>query len=66
MKEAFIGLEREEDKIKFINSFYLCFLMREYIQDAFKKKGKVELAGWIHEKRDLGKIKYRNTPPAKS
>ncbi len=32
--------------------------MRNYIKDAFIKKGKVEIAGWIHEKRDLGKIRF--------
>ena len=32
--------------------------MRLYIEEAFKKKGKVEIAGWIHEKRDLGKIRF--------
>ncbi len=32
--------------------------MRNYISDAFKKKGKVEVAGWIHDSRDLGKIRF--------
>ena len=32
--------------------------MRTYISEAFKKKGKIELAGWLHEKRDLGKIRF--------
>jgi len=32
--------------------------MRTYIQEAFNKKGKIEIAGWLHEKRDLGKIRF--------
>jgi len=32
--------------------------MRIYIEEAFSKTGKVEIAGWIHEKRDLGKIRF--------
>jgi aspartyl/asparaginyl-tRNA synthetase len=33
--------------------------MRIYIEDVFKKKaGKVEVNGWIHEQRDLGKIRF--------
>ena len=35
--------------------------MRSYIKDALKKTGaagKVEVFGWIHEKRDLGKIRF--------
>jgi aspartyl-tRNA synthetase len=32
--------------------------MRTYIKDVFGKKGRVEVAGWIHDKRDLGKIRF--------
>jgi len=32
--------------------------MRTYIQDAFKKEGKVEINGWVHDSRDLGKIRF--------
>jgi len=32
--------------------------MRTYISEAFKKSGKIEIAGWVHEKRDLGKIRF--------
>ncbi len=32
--------------------------MRAYIEQVFSKTGKVEIAGWIHEKRDLGKIRF--------
>ncbi len=32
--------------------------MRVYIEQAFSKTGKTEIAGWIHEKRDLGKIRF--------
>lgn len=32
--------------------------MRNYIKDAFSKKGKIEINGWINEKRDLGKIRF--------
>jgi len=31
---------------------------RTYIKDAFKKKGKVELSGWVHDTRDLSKIRF--------
>ncbi len=31
---------------------------RIYIKDAFKKKGKVILYGWVHEIRDLSKIRF--------
>lgn len=31
---------------------------RTYIQDAFNKKGKVELYGWVHDTRDLSKIRF--------
>src|SRR3989338_2243825 len=32
--------------------------MRTYIQDAFKKEGKIEINGWVHDSRDLGKIRF--------
>ncbi len=32
--------------------------MRSYINDVFGKTGKTEVAGWISEKRDLGKIRF--------
>ncbi len=34
--------------------------MRSYIKELFKKKEseKVEVSGWVHEKRDLGKIRF--------
>ncbi len=32
--------------------------MRTYISEAFDKKGKVELQGWVHDSRDLGKIRF--------
>jgi len=32
--------------------------MRSYINDVFKKAGKVEVAGWVHEQRDLGKVRF--------
>lgn len=32
--------------------------MRSYIAEVFKKKGEVEVAGWVDEKRDLGKIRF--------
>ena len=32
--------------------------MRTYISEAFEKSGKIEIAGWVHEKRDLGKIRF--------
>src|SRR3989344_7436626 len=31
---------------------------RSYIEEAFKKKGKVLLKGWVHEVRDLSKIRF--------
>ena len=33
-------------------------LCRSYIKDAFNKKGKVLIKGWVHEKRDLKKIRF--------
>lgn len=33
-------------------------MKRTYIKEAFKKKGKVMLKGWIHDKRDLKKIRF--------
>jgi len=32
--------------------------MRTYIKDVFKKKGKVEVYGWVHDIRDLSKIRF--------
>jgi len=32
--------------------------MRTYIRDAFKKNGEIEIYGWVHEARDLGKIRF--------
>lgn len=32
--------------------------MRTYIQDAFKKNGKIEVCGWLVDSRDLGKIRF--------
>ncbi len=31
---------------------------RTYIEEAFKKKGKVLLKGWVHEVRDLSKVRF--------
>ncbi|GBE19535.1 MAG TPA: aspartate--tRNA(Asn) ligase [Candidatus Pacearchaeota archaeon] len=31
---------------------------RILVKDAFKKKGKVDVAGWVHNTRDLNKIKF--------
>ena len=31
---------------------------RTYIKDAFNKKGEVELWGWVHDVRDLSKIRF--------
>jgi aspartyl-tRNA synthetase len=31
---------------------------RTYIKEAFKKKGKVLLKGWVHEVRDLSKVRF--------
>ncbi|MFA5174109.1 MAG: aspartate--tRNA(Asn) ligase [Candidatus Pacearchaeota archaeon] len=31
---------------------------RTYIKDAFDKKGSVELYGWVHDTRDLSKIRF--------
>jgi len=31
---------------------------RTYIKDAFKKKGKVLLKGWVHDTRDLKKVRF--------
>lgn len=28
------------------------------IEEAFKKSGKIEVRGWVHEKRDLGKVRF--------
>ena len=33
-------------------------MQRTYIKDAFKKKGKVTLKGWVHDTRDLKKIRF--------
>jgi len=32
--------------------------MRDDISDVFKKKGKIEVVGWVHDSRDLGKIRF--------
>jgi len=32
--------------------------MRTYIKEAFKKNGKVELQGWVHDTRDLSKVRF--------
>jgi len=34
------------------------FENRTYISDAFKKNGEVEVIGWVHDIRDLGKIGF--------
>ena len=31
---------------------------RTYIKDAFSKKGEVELFGWVHDSRDLSKVRF--------
>jgi aspartyl/asparaginyl-tRNA synthetase len=31
---------------------------RTYIKDAFSKTGEVELYGWVHDIRDLSKIRF--------
>ncbi len=34
------------------------FFMRIYVEQALNKKGKVELFGWVHDTRDLSKIRF--------
>jgi len=34
------------------------FHKRTYIKDSFSKKGEVELYGWVHDTRDLSKIRF--------
>jgi len=37
----------------------LCFVMeRSYIKDIFDKSGEVEVKGWVHDSRDLSKIRF--------
>jgi len=33
-------------------------MVRVYIEEAFKGKGSVEVAGWVHDLRDLSKIRF--------
>ncbi len=33
-------------------------MTRVYIEEAFKRKGKIEVAGWVHDLRDLSKIRF--------
>jgi len=33
-------------------------MVRTYIKDALKKSGKVEVYGWVHDSRDLSKIRF--------
>ena len=33
-------------------------MARIYIKEALKKSGNVEITGWVHDKRDLGKIRF--------
>jgi len=33
-------------------------MARSYIEDVFKKKGEVEVYGWVHDVRDLSKIRF--------
>lgn len=33
-------------------------MARVYISEAFRRKGKVEVAGWVHDLRDLSKIRF--------
>ncbi len=36
----------------------MSIIMRTYIKDALKKTGKVEVVGWVHDSRALGKIRF--------
>lgn len=33
-------------------------MVRTYIKDALKKTGKIEITGWVHDSRALGKIRF--------
>jgi len=33
-------------------------MQRSYVKDVFNKKGKVKLAGWVYDSRDLSKIRF--------
>jgi len=48
----------EEDKDKVYKSEKRSKNMRTYIKDAFKKTGKIELFGWVHDIRDLSKVRF--------
>jgi len=36
----------------------MAYAKRTYIQEAFEKEGEVELFGWVHETRDLSKVRF--------
>lgn len=36
----------------------MSIIMRTYIKEALKKQGKVEVTGWVHDTRDLGKVRF--------
>ena len=49
----------KEKKAKEIESNYdIDVTNRTYIRDAFSKKGEVELYGWVHDTRDLSKVRF--------
>jgi nondiscriminating aspartyl-tRNA synthetase len=41
-----------------LNDYSIDISNRTYVKDAFHKKGEVELYGWIHDTRDLSKIRF--------
>ena len=49
-------LENEDDKV--YKSKTRSKDMRTYIKDALKKTGKIEVYGWVHDSRDLSKIRF--------
>ncbi|MEK6873931.1 MAG: OB-fold nucleic acid binding domain-containing protein, partial [Nanoarchaeota archaeon] len=48
-----VSKQRPSDKGESFND-----LERTYIEDAFSKNGKILLKGWVHEIRDLSKVRF--------
>ncbi|VVB78300.1 Aspartate--tRNA(Asp/Asn) ligase [uncultured archaeon] len=48
----------KEKKSKEVSNYDIDTTKRTYIKDAFSKSGEIELYGWVHDTRDLSKIRF--------
>jgi len=51
-------MAKEKKTNEILDNYDINTSLRTYVKDAFSKTGEVELYGWVHDSRDLSKIRF--------